>query len=150
MLKKICIYPVIGSMVGSLGYMLTKDIVNIIKEKKNFKDYRFNWKKLINYGLVVGFLSGLNFTRINNGSNDSNDSNDFNDSNDSNDSSISNNYNYNDDISDNSNDFIKESKEIVEEVANSSNIVESLITENKNMLHDTQDKFKKMIEYSLN
>lgn len=65
MIKKVCIYPVIGSIIGSLGYMLTKDVIKILKEKQNIKEYKFNWKRLFNYGILVGFLSGLKFGKDN-------------------------------------------------------------------------------------
>ena len=57
-MRKNILIPVIGGLTGSLGFIIVKDIIEIVKNKKSIKEINFNLKRLLNSGLIIGGFMG--------------------------------------------------------------------------------------------
>ena len=57
-MRRNLLIPVIGGLTGSLGFIIVKDIIEIVKNKKSIKEINFNLKRLLNSGLIIGGFMG--------------------------------------------------------------------------------------------
>lgn len=60
-MRRNLLIPIIGGLTGSLGFIIVKDIIEIVKNKKSIKEIKeinFNLKRLLNSGLIIGGFMG--------------------------------------------------------------------------------------------